>query len=191
MLFRSFGKKKWTFNCFIVGSAKRNLILVGNEGFDIDYQLKFFKIPKDYLGDAKRTKNLFREYFDKANEELALNLTCCEDSTHVLTMKKLVDGQVKYSYDIAILRLNKDNDHIILKNEKKGNDNDYHYVELSDCKDFNERYKKIRTSKAWDLLRKKYKGKKEECQNTNKDERPASFYLLGQAINDVIQELKL
>ena len=107
---RDFGKKKWTFNCFIVGSAKRNLILVGNEGFDIDYQLKFFKIPKDYLGDAKRTKNLFREYFDKANEELALNLTCCEDSTHVLTMKKLVDGQVKYSYDIAILRLNKDNE---------------------------------------------------------------------------------
>lgn len=27
---RDFGKKKWTFNCFIVGSAKRNLILVGN-----------------------------------------------------------------------------------------------------------------------------------------------------------------
>lgn len=188
---RDFGKKKWTFNWFIVGSAKRNLILVGNEGFDIDYQLKFFKIPKDYLGDAKRTKNLFREYFDMANGELGLGLTCCEDSTHVLTMKKLVDSQVKYSYDIAILRLNKDNDYIILKNEKKGEDNDYHYVELPDCKGFNERYKKIRTAKAWSLLRDKYKEKKEKYQNTNKDERPASFSLLGQAVNEVIQELKL
>ncbi len=188
---KNFGKKKWTFNIFIVGSAKRNLILLGNEGFDIDYQLKFFKIPKEYLNDAKKTKNKLREYFDKANDELGLGLTCCEDSTHVLTMKKLDGDKIIYSYDIAILRLNNNEDYIILKNEKQGKDADYHYVELSDCESFNEKYKKVKTPKAWDLLRKKYKAKKEEFQNTNKDERPASFSLLGQTVNEVIQELRL
>ncbi len=188
---KNFGKKKWTFNSFIVGSAKRNLILLGNEGFDIDYQLKFFKIPKEYLNDAKKTKNKLREYFDKANDELGLGLTYCEDSTHVLTMKKLDGDKIIYSYDIAILRLNNNEDYIILKNEKQGKDDDYHYVELSDCESFNEKYKKVKTPKAWDLLRKKYKAKKEEFQNTNKDERPASFSLLGQTVNEVIQELRL
>lgn len=35
---KDFGKKKWMFNEALVGSTKRNLVLVGNEGFDMDYQ---------------------------------------------------------------------------------------------------------------------------------------------------------
>ena len=79
---QDFGKKKWTFNEFIVGSTKRNLVLVGNEGFDMDYQLRFDRMPEKYKNDAKEMKELFRGYFDKAIRELKLPLTYCEDSTH-------------------------------------------------------------------------------------------------------------
>lgn len=188
---QDFGKKKWVFMEFLVGSAKRNLILVGNEGFDLDYQLRFERMPEQYLNDAKKTKDLFRDYFNKAKEELVLELTDCEDSTHVLTMKKIVNTKVEYSYDIAILRLDSAGQYIILKNEKKGKNGDYHYVQLENCEDFNARYKKVKTPQAWDLLRKKYKEKKEKYQYTAKDNRPASFSLLGQAVNEVIQELNL
>lgn len=187
---QDFGKKKWTFNEFLVGSTKRNLVLVGNEGFDLDYQLRFSRMPEEYLNNAKETKGLFRRYFNKAKKELGLKLTDCEDSTHVLTMKNIVNKKVEYSYDIAILRLDSVGQYIILKNEKQEKEDDYHYVQLPDCEDFTERYKKVRASEAWTLLRDKYKEKKEKYQTTKKDDRPASFSLLGQAVNEVIQELK-
>lgn len=59
---KDFGKKKWVFNESLVGSTKRNLVLVGNEGFDMDYQLRFDCIPDKYLKDAKAMKELFRNY---------------------------------------------------------------------------------------------------------------------------------
>lgn len=187
-LCNDFGKKKWVFEVFLVGSAKRNLILVGNEGFDLDYQLRFSKMPSDYLNDAKKTKLKFKNYFDKAFRELNLNLSHCEDSTHVLTSKKLDNrGQVIYSYDVAILRYNAKGHYIILKNEKTGKPDDYHYIELSNCENFKEKYKKIKTSQKWNLLRKLYKEKKESFQYISKDKRPHSFSLLGQAVNEVIQ----
>ena len=188
---QEFGKKKWAFNEFLVGSTKRNLVLVGNEGFDLDYQLRFEKIPQKYLDDAKEMKDLFRGYFNKAIKELGLKLTDCEDSTHVLTMKNVVNKKVEYSYDIAILRLDSVGQYIILKNEKQEKKEDYHYVQLPDCEDFTKKYKKVRTSAAWTLLRNKYKEKKEMYQNTKKDDRPASFSLLGQSVNEVIQALRL
>lgn len=188
---KDFGKKKWVFNEALVGSTKRNLVLVGNEGFDMDYQLRFDRIPDKYLKDAKAMKELFRNYLNKAKKELGITLTDCEDSTHVLTMKKIVNTKVDYSYDIAILRLNECGQYVILKNEKQGRQDDYHYVPLPDCGDFNERYKKVKTQEAWALLRDKYKVKKGKYQYTNQDDRPASFSLLGQAVNEVIQKLEL
>ncbi|MDE5562522.1 MAG: hypothetical protein K2J01_03120 [Clostridiales bacterium] len=188
---RDFGKKKWVFNEFLVGSTKRNLVLIGNEGFDMDYQLRFERIPENHLTDAKATKLLFKDYFDRANKELDLGLTYCEDSTHVLTMKKIESGKVKYSYDIALLRLDSVGQYIILKNEKHDKSDDYHYVQLQQCDNFTKQYKKVRTPQAWNLLREIYKGKKEEYQNICKDERPASFSLLGEAVNEVVQELEL
>lgn len=188
---KDFGKKKWVFNESLVGSTKRNLVLVGNEGFDMDYQLRFDRIPDKYLKDAKAMKELFRNYLNKAKKELGIALIDCEDSTHVLTMKKIVNTKVDYSYDIAILRLNECGQYVILKNEKQGRQDDYHYVPLPDCGDFNERYKKVKTQEAWALLRDKYKVKKEKYQYTNQDDRPASFSLLGQAVNEVIQKLEL
>jgi Nucleotidyltransferase domain. len=184
-----FGKRKWIFEVFLVGSAKRNLILVGNEGFDLDYQLIFNKMPADYKENAKKTKLKFKEYFDNAFKELKLDLTNCEDSTHVLTTKKLDEKRkVTYSYDIAILRYNEKQNYCILKNEKRGKNDDYHYIELSNCEKFNERYKLISTSKKWKQLRKVYKSMKEEVQNLCKDDRPHSFSLLGEAVNEVLQK---
>lgn len=188
---KEFGKKKWSFEVFLVGSAKRNLILVGNEGFDLDYQLRFNKIPLDYLNDAKKTKLKFKEYFDKAYKELGLVLTNCEDSTHVLTTKKLDSNRkVVYSYDIAILRYNSNKEYIILKNEKEGKGKeDYHYIQLSKCEDFNNKYKQINSSEKWKLLREIYKSKKEAVQNQCKDDRPHSFSLLGETVNEVLQRI--
>lgn len=188
---KDFGKKRWCFNEFLVGSTKRNLVLVGNEGFDMDYQLRFDRMPDKYLKDAKAMKDLIRKYFNQANKELGLGLTDCEDSTHVLTMKRIENKKIEFSYDIAILRTDSCGHYIILKNDKRGKKADYHYVLLPNCVMFNEKYKKVRTQEAWTILRDKYKAKKEKYQHICKDKRPASFSLLGQVVNEVIQKLKL
>lgn len=187
---REFGKNQWIFDVFLVGSAKRNLILVGNDGFDLDYQLRFNKMPSKYRKKAQETKLKFKKYFEDAFKELGLDLSNCEDSTHVLTTKRLdPNGHVIYSYDIAILRYNSNNEYTILKNEKKGKgEEDYHYIPLSNSKNFNNKYKKINSSKKWNLLRKIYKSKKEAVQNLRKDDRPHSFSLLVEAVNEVLQK---
>lgn len=111
---------------------------------------------------VKKTKLKFKEYFDKAFEEFGLDLICCEDSTNVLTTKKLIlMSKFVYSYGIAMLRYNSNNDYVILKNEKAGKEDDYHSIELSKCENFNERYKQINSSEKWNLLRQSYKTKKE------------------------------
>ena len=188
---QDFGKKKWVFKEFVIGSTKRNLILVGNEGFDMDYQLRFERMPEKYKSNAKEMKGLFQRYFDRAIKELKLPLTFCEDSTHVLTIKKIMNSKVLSSYDIALLRLDSAEQLIILKNEKKKRYDDYHYVQIPYCENFSKKYKKVRTPQAWTLLREIYKSKKEKYQNVCKDDRPASFTLLGQAVNEVIQKFKL
>lgn len=188
---KDYGKKRWVFDEFLVGSTKRNLVLIGNEGFDMDYQLRFDRMPIEYLKNAKAMKDLFREYFNKANRELGLGLTDCEDSTHVLTMKKIINGKIDYSYDIAILRLDDCGQYVILKNEKHVSKEDYHYVQLPQCENFNKKYKKVKTAQAWRLVRQKYKDKKAKYQNVNRDNRPASFSLLSQVVNEVVQQLKL
>lgn len=148
-------------------------------------------MPEEYVIDAKAMKLLFQRYFDTANRELGLHLTFCEDSTHVLTMKKIIERKIIYSYDIALLRTDTVGQYIILKNEKKNQLDDYHYVPLPQCENFAKQYKKVRTPQAWTLLREIYKAKKEQYQNVCKDDRPASFTLLGQAVNEVVQKLNL
>ena len=128
-------------------------------------------------------------YADNVDERVAqLNRSEC---TPFAFKKYDANTKVDYSYDIAILRLNECGQYVILKNEKQGRQDDYHYVPLPDCGDFNERYKKVKTQEAWALLRDKYKVKKGKYQYTNQDDRPASFSLLGQAVNEVIQKLEL
>ena len=125
--------KDWSISYKLVGSAKRNLVLVGNEGYDLDYHIYLQKSP--VLSD-KETKQKFKKELDSIVK--SYSLTPCEDSTHVLTSKKLNGTMLVYAYDVAIMKKNKNNEYLILKNEKTENNGNgpYHFVEVPKASDF-------------------------------------------------------
>mgnify|MGYP000890534981 FL=1 len=116
------------------------------------------------------------------------NLTPCEDSTHVLTTKKLDGTKLIYAYDVAIMRKNKNDEYLILKNEKTDNNGNgpYHFVEVPKASDFANKYNTISGTEQWKKLRSIYKRKKESQQNLSKDLRKHSFSLLIEAVNETI-----
>jgi hypothetical protein len=168
----------------LVGSAKRKMILIGNEDYDFDFQLKLAKVP-----NGLKDNELKFAFINALNAVVkSFKLEACEDSTHVVTIKKLsTTGKVEYSYDIAILDKNNDGKYIILKNEKKtGQGSDYHFVELSKNTDLNALFIKIQNVGKWNILLDKYKLKKEKELPLPKDKRSHSFSLLIEAVNEVL-----
>ena len=173
----------WSINYRLVGSAKRNLVLVGNEGYDLDYHIYLQKSPTLCDQDIKmkfksELDNIVKTYY----------LTPCEDSTHVLTTKKLEGTKLIYAYDVAIMRKNKNDEYLILKNEKTDNNGNgpYHFVEVPKASDFANKYNMISGVEQWRKLRSIYKEKKESQQNLSKDLRKHSFSLLIEAVNETI-----
>lgn len=175
--------KDWSISYKLVGSAKRNLVLVGNEGYDLDYHIYLQKSP--VLSD-KETKQKFKKELDSIVK--SYSLTPCEDSTHVLTSKKLNGTMLVYAYDVAIMKKNKNNEYLILKNEKTENNGNgpYHFVEVPKASDFANKYNTISGIEQWKTLRSIYKSKKESQQSLPKDMRKHSFSLLIEAVNEVL-----
>lgn len=94
-----------TFQFNLIGSAKRKLITRvenGNQGFDLDYNIVIQRIFNNGYKNAKLLKqkfiDLFNKYFDDSYDY-------SEDSTSVITIKKLNAQRNKIicSVDIAIV----------------------------------------------------------------------------------------
>ncbi|MDD4123786.1 MAG: hypothetical protein PHD50_02830 [Bacilli bacterium] len=176
--------EEWNISYKLVGSARRNLVLVGNEGYDLDYHIYLQKSPNL---EEKKIKLKFKDILDTIVK--SYDLKPCEDSTHVLTIKKLDGDKLVYSYDIAIMKKNKNEEYLILKNDKTNEEGNgpYHYVEVFKSLDFKNKYKKIFGNEQWTNLRSIYKGKKESQQGISKDLRKHSFSLLIETVNEIIK----
>lgn len=98
-------KRILTFQFNLIGSAKRKLITRvenGNQGFDLDYNIVIQKVFNNRYNNAKLLKqkfiDLFNKYFDDSYDY-------SEDSTSVITIKKLNAQRNKIicSVDFAIV----------------------------------------------------------------------------------------
>jgi hypothetical protein len=175
----------WNLYYYLVGSGRRNMVLESNEGFDLDYHLMLKKWPSNL--DAEGIKMKMMEALDNVTPE---HLSNCKDSTHVITIKCVVNGTLKYSYDLAIMK--KDDSSQILKNEKEdGSNGPYHFIQVPDSGNFFEKFSQIYGVDMWKSLRDRYKEYKVEQHKTKKEERIYSFALLQTATNDVLQEFDL
>ena len=99
-----------TFQFDLIGSAKRKLITRvenGNQGFDLDYNIVIQRIFNNRYKNAKLLKqkfiDLFNKYFDDSYDY-------SEDSTSVITIKKLnaQRNKVLCSVDFAIVNYYED-----------------------------------------------------------------------------------
>jgi hypothetical protein len=176
---------EWYLYYYLVGSGRRNMVLESNEGFDLDYHLMLKKWPNNL--DAEGIKMAMMNALD----EVTLgHLSSSKDSTHVITIKCVENGTLKYSYDLAIMK--KDNSSQILKNEKEnGNNGPYHFVQVPDSSSFFDKFSNIKGPKMWRDLRDFYKEEKVEQHKVKKEDRIYSFALLQSATNRVLQKYDL
>lgn len=176
---------EWDFHYYLVGSGRRNMVVISNEGFDLDYHLMLKKHP-----DGLTAEQIKKEFMAALNNITPSHLSDCKDSTHVITIKCVENGVLKYSYDLAIMKKNDFSE--ILKNEKdNGSNGPYHFVQVPDSNSFVEKFSQIKGSYMWKDLREIYLGKKEEQHKTRKEERINSFSYLQEATNEVLQKYRI
>ena len=175
----------WYFYYYLVGSGRRNMVVDSNEGFDLDYHLMLKKHPKDLTDEQIK-----REFMDALNNITPNHLSDCKDSTHVITIKFIEDGKMKYSYDLAIMK--KDESSQILKNEKDdGSNGPYHFVQVPESGEFFERFSLVKGAEMWKDLRDMYLEEKKEQHKVKKEDRIYSFSLLQKVTNEVLQKYNL
>lgn len=177
---RLMAKERFSICFSLVGSSKRNMILVRDDGkpssFDFDYQLLISKI-KTEPWSLKEIKNYFIELFRNQflNEDWKI-----EDSTSAITIKNRHNN---YSFDVVIIEINcKTLRANVLKHYKTNNKHIYSWEELSDYKNHRKNLKLIKGINDWSELREIYKDKKGEGNQTE------SYLLFIQSVNEFVQK---
>ncbi len=175
----------WKFDYWLVGSARRNLVVKSDSGFDLDYRILLKKIPNGCT--EANIKNAFMKALLKIIPD---HLSCPEDSTNVITIPCAASNKKLHSYDLALMKKSGES-YKIIRNEKSAQLNGngpYHFVETSISKDFHKKYKMISGAVMWNDLREIYLKKKVTEHKKIKDERKISFSLLREAINETLQK---
>lgn len=172
-----------TFQHFLVGSAKRNLVLKNNnKGFDCDYQILLSKNKQGL--NPKMIKDLFRKELDAVIK--SHSFTNGEDSTLSITYKKIQKKSIMFGYDIVIIKKNNE-EYEILKNEKKHTD-DYHFIMMKELNNYEEKQRLIKRQGQWNILREIYKTKKVKNKLLKKEMRKESFQLFYDSLNEIVEK---
>lgn len=177
-------KKGITFTYQLVGSAKRNLVVRHhNKGFDCDYQIVIRKNKNNCT--ATEIKMLFGQLLNKVRPD---GFSDVQDSTSAWTMRKTdsENSRLIFSYDIVILRQDKNGVHII-RQDKENKKTGYFWNLLPDMNSADAGISAIKGAQKWSELRKVYLQKKTEKTEQGKYKDKASFQLLNEAINEVIK----
>ena len=177
-------RDKFTFSFTPIGSSSRNMITYdakSNIGFDFDINIEVNDDNEDFK--PKEIRTIIRTAIDRIAPRYGYK--CCEDSTRVLTLKKVntSSSSIIHSCDFAIvyncadgrqqyIHFNKDNNYYSWKYQGKG---------------FVGQKKKIdwlKKKKLWGNLRDYYIEKK----NANEDPDKHSRSIFAESINEMCQK---
>lgn len=174
-----------TFDCRLVGSARRHLVIPHhNKGFDLDFQIIIHKNKNNK--DEEQLKQLFMGLINPL--VTAEGFEDCEDSTSSITTKMIDKNRanIKVGYDVVIIRNKTVNNVVqteILRHYRKEKPERWAFEQLPDMTDASKQFAKIRGIDMWQDLRKRYYDKK--TKNTD-DKR--SFQLLHEAVNETLKK---
>lgn len=166
-----------TFSYNLVGSAKRNMIIVyPNKPFDCDYQI-FLQKNKKQLSPKQIKEKLIASF----NKNLPKGFNPCENSTTAITIKKVdTNSKIAFGYDIVIIAANATPQKIIRHSE-----NVYTWNELPDMRDYTSNLSKIKGADMWKTLRERYLQKR-EVQSHGKYPAKKSFQIFNEALIETL-----
>lgn len=177
-------REHFTFSFTSVGSSSRNMITYdakSNIGFDFDLNIEVNDDNEEFK--PKEIRMIIRNAIDRVAPHYGYK--CCEDSTRVLTIKKVstFSSRIIHSCDFAIvynsangrqqyIRFNKDSNNYSWEYQGKG------FVDLDKKIDW------LKQKKLWGELRDYYLEKK----NFNNDPNKHSRSLFSEAIHEMCKK---
>lgn len=168
---------KKSFNHMIVGSARRNLIIQRKDGkWDVDYQLKLDS-PIFSEIDPKYIKTFIQNEFKKfLGNDYNVKL-----STSVITLSSKKEDNK--SFDIALVRKNKDQELEILRGKEK---EDFKWELIKNSKP--NQIKEIRGD-DWRVLRNIFLSKKCENYRLSENNKKETYSLLLESIKETLDKI--
>lgn len=172
----------FTFQPKPVGSSSRNMITYdrsSNIGFDFDFDLVINNYNKYNPAKIRHIiKNAMNQVVSKYGYKY------CEDSTSVLTIKKIDtrNSKILYSCDFALVQISNGRPQYIRFNKK--NNNYTWEFQGSDFKNLDKKIAWLKHNKHWTELRKYYICKKNRDNDPDKHSRS----ILAESVNEMYQK---
>ena len=181
LLQNEFRNDYFTFQFNFIGSAKYNMITIGNpnKGFDFDVNFEIQKIKRKDLS-AQKIKELVIKKFNELVAKNKINLSYPENNSRSITIKEkdIQKSKILYGVDIAIIW----NDEIIFHNKKQST---LEWQELRKNNEMLGNITEIKKKGKWNKFREIYLQKKNDY--INKDKESCSLFI--ESINEIMQEI--
>lgn len=176
-------KEYFTFQFRPVGSSIRNMItrdLKSNIGFDFDFDLEINDDDENY--NPKEIRYIVKNAIDQVAPEYGYKH--CEDSTRVLTIKKvnIFTCQISHSCDFALVHNCENGKQQYIRFNKKNNSYTWEF-QGKGFENFDKRFNWLKNSEYWDEFLKYYLAKKNLNNNPDKHSRS----ILAESVNEMYQ----
>lgn len=176
----------FTFQFKLVGSSSRNMITCdkkSNIGFDFDFDFEINDEEENY--SPEEIRHLIKDALDHVAPRYGYK--CCEDSTRVLTIKKVntYTSRILHSCDFALVyNCGNGKQQYIRFNKKTGN---YTWeYQGKGFKNLDQKIKWLKSNGCWTKLQNYYLDKK-NCNN-NPDKHSRSIF--AESVNEMYQKMK-
>lgn len=184
---QDFLRDKFTFSYDFIGSSARNMITCDyttNKGFDFDVNLHINDDDEEF--SAKEIKHVVMNAINKAARPKGFEF--CEDSTRVITLKKLASyrNRIEYSCDFALVndwedKKGKKHQQYIRFQKEQGL---YVWADQPDGYNLEKKVQWIKKHDLWEDVWDLYLDKKN--YNDNPDKKSRSLY--AETIHEVAQK---
>ncbi len=174
----------FTFQFRPVGSSRLNMITYdrkSNIGFDFDFALEINDDDENY--SPSEIRHIIKNAIDQAAPRYGYK--CCEDSTSVLTIKKVnaFTSRILHSCDFALVYNCEDERQRYIRFNKK-NDNYTWEYQGKGFKNLDNKIAWLKRNGYWGELQDYYIDKKNRNINSDKHSRS----ILAESINEMYQE---
>jgi hypothetical protein len=175
----------FTFDIQPIGSGRNKLVTQNaEEAFDLDYNIVLQRDKKNLLNDPKQIKDIFINGFNKVLKEKVEGFDAVtSDSASVVTVKQILIGELKFSFDVAIIVESNDGIFYRLTNDKKTKR--YIWNEVANSRNYMERFQNIKNDDHWVDFKKRYLELKN--MHLKRQDEINSFSIFLETINEFEQ----
>ena len=165
----------------LIGSGANNMVVCkNNQPFDLDYNIIFTKLPKEYDDNPERLKIMVT---NRLNSIMHWYYKCGQDSTSAITYNPILVSSECHKIDIGLIkRIKPSLPYSRLIHDKPNGK--FFWNEIRNSDNIKIKVKSINRSGLNLKLRKIYKEKKEIYYN---DQNHPSFVVYIEAVNQVFQ----